>query len=98
MHHFIVITHTKNSVVSIILINSYMPKVIIYTRDLCGYCYAAMHEFEKQGWDYKEYNTSISLEIKEQMQRKAPEATTLPQIWIDEKHIGGYDDLMRFLK
>ncbi len=71
--------------------------VVVYTRDLCGYCDAAKHEITQRGWSYTEYNISDPA-LREELKQKAPDAKTVPQIWIGKNHIGGYDDLMKYFE
>ena len=71
--------------------------IIIYTQDLCGYCDMAKKEFERKGWEYMEYNLKDD-ENKVSLLERFPEAKTVPQIWINKKHIGGYYDLMAWFE
>ena len=71
--------------------------IIIYTQDLCGYCDMAKKEFERKGWEYMEYNLKDD-ENKVSLLERFPEAKTVPQIWINKKHIGGYYDLMTWFE
>ena len=68
-------------------------KIIIYTQNSCLYCQFAKDEFRKRDWVYTEYNLSDD-ENKVALFERLPKAKTVPQIWIDDKHIGGYDELM----
>tara|TARA_Y100000296_G_C5007840_1_gene173556 strand:- start:291 stop:515 length:225 start_codon:yes stop_codon:yes gene_type:complete len=68
-------------------------KIIIYTQNSCLYCQFAKDEFRKRDWVYTEYNLSDD-ENKVSLFERLPNAKTVPQIWIDDKHIGGYDELM----
>ena len=72
-------------------------KIIIYTQNSCLYCQFAKDEFKKRDWVYTEYNLSDD-ENKVSLFERLPDAKTVPQIWIDDKHIGGYDELMAHLK
>ena len=72
-------------------------KIIIYTQNSCLYCQFAKDEFKKRDWEYTEYNLSDD-ENKVSLLERLPDAKTVPQIWIDDKHIGGYDELMVYLK
>ena len=72
-------------------------KIIIYTQNSCLYCQFAKDEFKKRDWEYTEYNLSDD-ENKVSLVERLPDAKTVPQIWIDDKHIGGYDELMVHLK
>ncbi len=71
--------------------------VIIYTRDMCGYCDMAKKEILSRNWSYTEYNISDPA-LREELKQKAPDAKTVPQIWIGKNHIGGYDDLMKYFE
>ena len=71
--------------------------IIIYTQDSCGYCDMAKKEFERKGWEYMEYNLKDD-ENKVSLLERFPEAKTVPQIWINNKHIGGYYDLMTWFE
>jgi len=72
-------------------------KIEMYTQDLCGYCTAASREFENKGWEFVIHNIKHEDNKKELLDR-LPDVKTVPQIWIDDKHIGGYDDLMKWLE
>ena len=71
--------------------------IIIYTQDSCGYCDMAKKEFERKGWGYTEYNLKED-ENKVSLFERFPEAKTVPQIWINNKHIGGYNELMAWFE
>jgi glutaredoxin len=77
----------------------------IYTKKDCGYCVRAKELFKSKNLSYKEYIISPgmgeaallenqSYVTKEQLLEKYPNARTVPQIWIDGQHIGGYDNLV----
>jgi|TARA_B110000211_G_scaffold46923_1_gene50387 glutaredoxin 3 len=74
-----------------------MKNVVMYTQDLCGYCTAAAKEFEKRDWTYMSHNIKHE-DNHENLKELLPEVRTVPQIWIDEVYIGGYDQLMEWLK
>ena len=71
-------------------------KIIIYTQDICEYCDAAKKEFKRRGWDYTTHNIKHE-DNKKTLLELLPNAKTTPQIWIDNKHIGGYDELLEWL-
>ena len=71
--------------------------IIIYTQDMCGYCDAAKKEFKRRGWDYSAHNIKHA-DNKKALLELLPDVKTVPQIWIDDKHIGGYYDLMTWLE
>lgn len=70
-----------------------MAEVTIYTRKFCGYCSMAKRLLEEKNVDYVEHDATMRSDIKRDMIARANGQTTFPQIFINEKHIGGYDDL-----
>jgi glutaredoxin 3 len=71
-----------------------MAKIEIYTQDFCGFCARAMALFQKKGVPFEEkYAPHGSANRAEAIERSGGR-TTVPQIFIDGKHIGGSDDLM----
>ena len=71
-----------------------MVAVEIYTRPMCGFCYRAKKLLDSKGVGYTEYDICEKAGKKEEMERRAPGVRTLPQIFIDDAHIGGCDDLL----
>ncbi len=69
-----------------------MPKVIIYTTEVCPYCVRAKALFQKKQVQFEEIKI-INDEMREAMIAKSGGRRTVPQIFIGEKHIGGCDDL-----
>ena len=69
-----------------------MPKIIIYTTSFCPYCISAKRMLKKKGAKFTEINVS-SQDIRDTMIKKANGNHTVPQIFIGERHIGGFDDL-----
>ena len=72
-------------------------KIVMYTQDMCGYCDAAKEEFESREWDYTTHNIKHA-DNYDNLKELLPDVKTVPQIWIDGKHIGGYDELKEWLK
>jgi glutaredoxin 3 len=70
------------------------PRIEIYTQWGCGYCARAKALFEAKGVAYTEYDVTMGGPKKAEMVERAPGSRTVPQIFIDGKHIGGCDDLM----
>ena len=66
--------------------------VRIYTRALCGYCAAARELLDNKGVDYEELDTTLNAKLRAQMVEQSGR-TTVPQIFIGDRHIGGYDDM-----
>jgi len=70
-----------------------MKKVVIYTGPMCNYCSAAKHLLNKKKVSYEEIDIGNDNEKREEMLNKSNGAKTIPQIFIEEKHIGGYVEL-----
>ena len=70
-----------------------MAKVEIYTKMGCGYCVRAKRLLDEKGVDYEEYDITLGGPKKVELSARAPQATTVPQIFIDDRGIGGCDDL-----
>ena len=71
-------------------------KIVIYTQDSCTYCNSAKREFETRGWNYTSHNIKHT-DNYNNLKELLPDVRTVPQIWIDEKYIGGYDELLEWL-
>ena len=69
------------------------PKVEIYTKWGCPYCTRAKGLLDAKGVAYSEYDITMGGPKRAEMVARAPGATTVPQIFIDDKAIGGCDDL-----
>ena len=70
-----------------------MKKVTIYTGPMCNFCSAAKHLLNKKKISYEEINIGYDEKKREEMLKKSNGAKTIPQIFIEEKHIGGYVEL-----
>jgi glutaredoxin 3 len=69
-----------------------MPDILIYTTNICPYCIMAKRLLDKKGATYTEINVDSQTGLKEEMMRKT-KRRTVPQIYIGELHVGGFDDL-----
>ncbi len=70
-----------------------MKKVDIYTGILCGYCNAAKKILEKKNISFNEIDISSNPDQMEIMLKRSNGAKTVPQIFIGDHHVGGYDEL-----
>lgn len=70
-----------------------MARVEIYVKSTCGFCFKALQLLDSKGVDYEAYELTWGSPLREEMIRRADGRTTVPQIFIDGKHIGGCDDL-----
>lgn len=69
------------------------PTVIIYTKFGCGYCHRAKQLLKSKGVEFTEHDVTMGGERKAEMLERAPQARTVPQIFIGDMHVGGSDDL-----
>lgn len=70
-----------------------MPKVEVYASQFCGYCARAKRLLSQKGVEYIEYDVIEEPAKREEMVARAGGRMTVPQIFIDGRHIGGCDDL-----
>jgi glutaredoxin 3 len=70
-----------------------MAKIEIYSKDHCPYCVRAKALLESKGAKYEEFAVDKDAERFQEMLQRAPGRRTLPQIFINDQHIGGCDDL-----
>ncbi len=70
-----------------------MKKITIYTGPLCNYCDAAKRLLIRNNAKFDEINIANVDGAMEEMIKKANGKRTIPQIFFDEKHIGGYDEV-----
>lgn len=69
-----------------------MPKVTIYTTQICPYCQMAKRLLAKKGVAFDEIDVGARPAFRAQMEEKSGRHT-VPQIWIGTTHVGGCDDL-----
>lgn len=70
-----------------------MAKVEIYTSGFCGYCSRAKALLSSKNVDFIEYCVMMDAGRRKEMRERAGGRNTVPQIFIDSRHIGGCDDL-----
>lgn len=68
------------------------PHIVMYTTPFCGYCAAAKRLLGQKGAPYEEIDVMMDAERKQEMIERSGRRT-VPQIFIGDRHIGGYDDL-----
>jgi len=69
-----------------------MPKIIIYTAHRCGYCVMAKRLLDSKNVTYTEINVDEQAGMREEMMTRT-RRRTVPQIYIGDFHVGGFDDL-----
>jgi len=70
-----------------------MAKIEIYTKAFCPYCYRAKALLDSKHAEYEEIDITMGGPRRAEMIDRAHGRTTVPQVFIDGKHIGGSDDL-----
>ena len=70
-----------------------MARIEIYTKFPCPYCTRARALLESKGVDFEEYDITMGGPRRTEMLERSNGRTTVPQIFIDGRHIGGSDDL-----
>ena len=70
-----------------------MKKVVIYTGIRCAHCDWALALLKKKNIDFVEYNINEDPTKRDEMLKKSNGARTVPQIFIDDYHIGGNKEL-----
>ncbi|MCW0199597.1 glutaredoxin 3 [Sphingopyxis sp.] len=70
-----------------------MATIEIYTKAFCGYCARAKALLDRKGAAYREIDVTMDRAGHEAMVARANGGRTVPQIFIDGRHVGGSDDL-----
>ena len=70
-----------------------MPPIVIYTKSTCPYCHAAKDLLRQKGAAFEEIGVDGNREAQAAMAVNAGGRSTVPQIWIGDRHVGGCDDL-----
>ena len=68
-------------------------KIDIFTSPLCGFCTVAKNLLIKKGVDFDEYDVVKEPSLKPVMIERANGSKTVPQIFINQQHIGGWEQL-----
>ena len=71
-------------------------KALVYSKNLCGFCTMAKNLLKMKNVEYEEKNIAEGYKIQDLLEL-VPNARTMPQIWLDEEHIGGYFELEKKL-
>ena len=70
-----------------------MKNVIVYMGPMCAFCDAAKRLLTKKNIPYKEINVALEEDKMEEMIKKSNGKRTIPQIFIENYYVGGYDEL-----
>lgn len=71
-----------------------MAQVEIYTTAICPYCVSAKNFLKQKGLAYDEVRVDLDPVRRDEMLRRSGGRRTVPQIFINDVHIGGFDDLV----
>lgn len=74
-----------------------MADILIYSSAFCGYCTAAKNFIKARGFDYREVRIDLDNEARQTMMNRT-KRTSVPQIFINDTHVGGFDDMVALEK
>ena len=75
-----------------------MKKITVYSGPLCAFCDAAKRLLSRNNLDYKEIDISTDPSLMDEMIKKAGGKRTIPQIFFEDHHVGGYQELRELEK
>ena len=75
-----------------------MKKIAVYSGPLCAFCDAAKRLLSRNNLDYKEIDISTDPSLMDEMIKKANGKRTIPQIFFEDHHVGGYQELRELEK
>ena len=75
-----------------------MKKITMYTGPMCGFCDAAKRLLQRNDLSFNEIDISSKDGLMEEMIKKAKGKRTIPQIFFNEYHVGGYQELRNLEK
>ncbi len=70
-----------------------MKNITMYTGPRCNFCEAAKRLFARNNLSFKEVDISTEDGLRDEMTKKANGKRTIPQIFFDDYHVGGYTEL-----
>ena len=72
-------------------------KAIVWTKPGCTFCDMAKGLLKQKGIEYEERNIAEGWDVQDLL-KQVPTGRTMPQIWLDDKHVGGYYELEKALQ
>lgn len=69
------------------------PDIVMYSTAFCGYCQRARNLFERKGATVREIKIDEDMAERDVMLKRSGGRRTVPQIFIGDRHVGGYDEL-----
>jgi glutaredoxin 3 len=85
--------HNPNARFQEFLLTQSTPQITLYTSAVCGYCVAAKNFLKSRGLSWNEVRIDVDPAEREKMVALA-RRTSVPQLFIGDTHVGGYDDMM----
>lgn len=70
-----------------------MAHILLYTTPYCGYCRAAKNLLDRKGLEFEEIDVAFDEALRAEMLQRANGMRTVPQIFINGRHVGGYQEL-----
>lgn len=70
-----------------------MANVVIYSSMFCPFCHRAKALLKQKGASFREISVDMNPGVRREMREKAGGVNSVPQIWIDDTHVGGCDEL-----
>jgi glutaredoxin 3 len=74
--------------------NDLAPTIDVYTGSNCGPCTRAKRLLDAKGVTYREINVEESAQARAEMQQRSHGRRSVPQIFVGDHHVGGFDDLV----
>jgi glutaredoxin 3 len=74
-----------------------MSRATVYSKDSCSFCVRAKELLTEYSFEYRERDVS-NPDIRQELLTLLPNAKTVPQIFIDGSHIGGYSELVTYME
>ncbi len=71
-----------------------MSKVEVYSKGYCPFCHRAKALLTQKGVEFIEYEIDVRPELRDEMITRANGGYTVPQIFINDQHIGGCDEML----
>jgi len=72
-------------------------KAVVWSKDNCSHCVQAKNQLQSKGIEFEERNITQGTWTKEQLLEVVPNARALPQIFLDEELVGGFNELRKHL-
>ncbi len=75
-----------------------MKNITVYSGPMCNFCDAAKRLLSRNNLNYKEIDISTKEGLRDEMTKRANGRRTIPQIFFDDYHVGGYQELRELEK